>query len=295
MTRRVLVAGASGALGRRVTLAARSAGWKVRALVRDPARLRDAAEAVDEARQGDALKPETLAGLCDGVDAVFSCVGASVSGELGAGRATYRDVDIPANANLIAEAKRAGVRRFVYTAVWNRDPAVAATAYVSAHDAVVEGLRVSGLSYSAIRPVGFFSIYDQILAMIAAGKPVPLIGDGAARTNPVSDDDLGELAVRLLDGGEPEVDAGGPETLTRAEILDRCFAALGRPSKPLRVPPWAMRASAAALWPISPRMADFTRFVVEVYTRDVIAPSVGERRLDEHLAAAAARIKSSRG
>lgn len=107
MAELVLVAGATGALGRHVGAALRRQGHRVRALTRDPARLSVPSQgerAFDEVFQGDALDPAALARACEGVSAVFSCLGASVAPSL-AGRAAYTAVDTPANLNLLREAR----------------------------------------------------------------------------------------------------------------------------------------------------------------------------------------------
>ena len=107
MSRHVLVAGITGALGGEVARGLLARGHQVRGLLRDerrwPADLGAATKHL-----GDALKPQTLHGAADGVDTVFSCLGASVSSEPGAGWAGFTSVDTPANLALLAEAKRAG-------------------------------------------------------------------------------------------------------------------------------------------------------------------------------------------
>jgi NAD(P)-dependent dehydrogenase (short-subunit alcohol dehydrogenase family) len=73
--KRVLVCGATGYLGRHVVQAAKAEGYRVRALVREEARLGDAGAACDEVFVGEATRAETLRGLCDGVDLVISSLG----------------------------------------------------------------------------------------------------------------------------------------------------------------------------------------------------------------------------
>ena len=69
---RILIAGATGYLGRRLVKEAHARGHVVRALVRTPERLADAADSVDEVFVGQATDPSTLDGLCDGVDVVIT-------------------------------------------------------------------------------------------------------------------------------------------------------------------------------------------------------------------------------
>jgi len=85
---RVLVAGASGALGQHVVEAAASEGFVVRAMGRDRARL-DPIPSAQERVVADALDPAQLAEALEGVTVVFSCLGASVSPEPSAGARSY--------------------------------------------------------------------------------------------------------------------------------------------------------------------------------------------------------------
>jgi uncharacterized protein YbjT (DUF2867 family) len=75
MSEKVLLAGATGRLGRHVRSELESRGYKVRALVRDPCNL--AGEDV-EVFAGDARRAEMLRGACKGVGSVVSAMGASL-------------------------------------------------------------------------------------------------------------------------------------------------------------------------------------------------------------------------
>ena len=74
----MLVAGATGSLGRRVVDRLRQRGVRVRVLSRRAGPSAAAGDAGIEAFRGDVLVPASLAGSCDGVDAVISCLGASL-------------------------------------------------------------------------------------------------------------------------------------------------------------------------------------------------------------------------
>src|SRR4028119_24704 len=80
--RKVLVAGATGTLGRAVVRRLKKEGHWVRGLGRSVPRLRGLP--LDETFEGDLTDAESLRGCCDGVDAVLSCAGASMQlGDLG--------------------------------------------------------------------------------------------------------------------------------------------------------------------------------------------------------------------
>lgn len=108
MTRHVLVTGATGFIGSRITAELGRQQIAARTLSRHP--LRGTA-----ARVGDLTRPETLAGLCDGIDTIVHCAGfahaqANVRDDFAA---RHEAVNHQGTRNLLEAAGRAGVRRFV--------------------------------------------------------------------------------------------------------------------------------------------------------------------------------------
>jgi uncharacterized protein YbjT (DUF2867 family) len=171
------------------------------------------------------------------------------------------------------------VRRFVYVSVFHH-PDMRRLAYIDAHERVVDHLRGAGLGFAVVRPTGFHSAIAEFVDLARQGK-LPEIGDGRARTNPIADLDLAEVCVEALDAAAPalEVACGGPETMSRRAMAEAAFAALGReprirslPAGPVRLATWLGR-------PFHPRITQFLRFLVEISTRDLIAPPRGHRRL----------------
>jgi dihydroflavonol-4-reductase len=109
----LLVTGATGFLGRHVVQGARDAGWRVRVLARATSDLTPIAHLVDEVHTGDVTQPKTLAGSCDGVDAVIHCA-CAVASTFDAGRAAeaaFMAVNRDGTANLAREVlKHPGLR-----------------------------------------------------------------------------------------------------------------------------------------------------------------------------------------
>lgn len=280
MTKTVLVAGATGALGRPVVASLAARGWRVRALTRDATKaVAGAAEVV----AGDALVPSSLAGVMEGCDAVFSCLGASIDPSPARGWRSYAAVDVPANRALIAAARSAGVRRFVYVSAHHDDAMKRTLQYVAAHEAVVDTLRASGLSYGVLRPTGFFSAFGMLLDLARQG-PVPLMGDGRAVTNPLHEADLAEACADAVEGvGPDEVSLGGPEVLSRRDAVDLAFAALGKPPRVVSMPAGLVRALCWPLRLVLPRTAHITEFVAHVSTHDCVAPARGTHTLAAYL------------
>lgn len=271
----VLVVGATGTLGRRVVAQLKEEGHRVRGLSRDAEQLQGLP--VDEAFAADLAVPGSLAGACAGVEVVVSCAGASMRLDRFRDRRSFSAVDYGGNVNLLAEARRAGVGRFVYVSLYGADR-LSDTAYARAHERFVEVLQASGLRHTVVRPTGFFSFLTEILRLAKSGRGV-VIGSGEARTNPVHEADVAEACAAALAGGAEEVLLGGPVTYTRREIVELAFDVLGAPPRITHVPPWLFRGLGAAARPLNPRIAALLIFGAAASTTDLVAPAVGTRDL----------------
>ena len=278
----VLVAGATGVLGREVTKLLQKTGHKVRTLSRDPDRAKAMNAIAHEVVSGDATIAENLSGLLNGIDVVISCLGGSVL--LGGNdKRSYRDIDTVANKNLLIEAERSGVRHFVYVSIHIQE-GYANTAYVKAHEEVVDALRNSALSFAVVQPTGVFSMFDQFLDMARRGV-VSIPGDGNARTNPVDGLDVADACIAAIEQPRSTfIEIGGPDIVTREDIVRMAFNAVGRKPRIIHIPSPALIGLARAIRPFHPRYGELFEFATRVFTSDCIAPRLGQRRLVDHFA-----------
>lgn len=274
---RILVAGATGRLGRHVVRRLKQEGKWVRVLARDPQQIN---EPVDEVVQGDVRKPASLRGSCQGVSKVFSAAGASLSFGLRPRSARFFDTDYAGNVNLLQAARAEGVEKFVYVSV-HSVPAIERLEYVRAHTDFADVLRRSGLTYGIVKPTGFFATF-ALLPQIARFGIAPLIGDGTARTNPIDERDLADLCVAALRDASTEVSVGGPEVLSRREIAERAFRAAGRKPRFVHLSDRLLDAQRKGLAWLDPRWAALLAFIQTASQVDVVAPTRGERRIEEY-------------
>lgn len=284
---RILVAGAAGALGQLIVQQLESRGHSVRAVVRRPGSLAPAASR--EVRTVDALEPGAWRGVCDGVDAVVSTIGASVSPSPLVGRRTYTRVDAPANTALLKEAERAGVRRFVYASLIDGEKSRHLD-YSEGHERVVDALGAGRLAATVLRPTGFFCAMAEMIDFARRGA-VPVFGDGSCLTNPIDEHDLAlhaALAAESVTPGLTQIELGGPDILTRDRVAQMAFEAIGRRPRLVHVPVWAAKAGAIPLRVLNPRAAHFALFAAHVMTHDCLAPVVGTSRLGDYFRAYAA-------
>ncbi len=284
----ILVAGATGALGREAVRHCKERGYRVRALGRDASRLRQTVDA-DEIVHADALVQDSLRGVCDDVDAIISCLGASVIPELRHGRKPFTKIDYPANLNLIREAENASVRRFVYVSVFGAER-LGRFDFVKAHEMVVDTLRRSRLEVSILRATGFHSSMQTIL-QIGGRIAVPEHNGGIPRTNPIHEADLAKLCVDAIEEPPGARDVGGPEALTRRQIAEIVLE--GRRFR--RVPVKLLKAASLALRPINPRVSDLYAFIAEILQEDVLAPACGmiSMRGSQHSGPSSGRLEQA--
>jgi uncharacterized protein YbjT (DUF2867 family) len=260
---RILLAGANGVIGTQIASLLRSQGHELHCPTR--------------AQGVDALLPQTLAGLCDGIEIVVSAMGGSVS--LSAPeRRSYSVTNTTANSHLLAEARRAGVRRFLYVAA-HTQPGYAETAYIRSHEAFVGQLRQSGLSYTALRPTAIFDALAPFVDFARKGV-VPLIGDGSARTNPISARDVARAANENLKDGPTDVALGGPDILTRRQIAE--LAAGTRKPLYLSAPPLIARMNSRLVGAFHPRLGELIAFAAAASTNECVAPQYGQDKLADY-------------
>ncbi|MCJ7872021.1 SDR family oxidoreductase [Phaeobacter sp. J2-8] len=243
--KRVLIAGATGYLGRHLCAEYLQRGWHVTALVRKQSAATNLqADAIVEAQ---ATWPETLDGIMTDIDLVVSALGITRQAD-GVG---YWDVDYQANVNLLEEAVRSKVPHFAFVHVLNADR-MEHVPLVAAKSAFVRKLQQAPLQSTVIAPTGYFSDMADFLAMARSGR-VWLFGAGTQRINPIHGADLAAASFDAIAEGAAWCDVGGPDTFTHNEIAELCFEVLGTPARITHLPDVLRRLTLTILPRIAPR------------------------------------------
>ncbi len=254
----VALTGATGYVGRHVLPQLLIAGHRVRALVRDPAKL-TITDAKVHAVKGDLFDPVALDQLVDGADAVVHLVGIIME-RPGRGQ-TFERVHTLGTRSLVAAAKRAGVKRWVHmSAVGARPNGV--SQYHRTKWAAECAVRDSGLDFTVFRPSVIHGPDGEFMQLVKgfccnAFPPfMPYFGagllgrGGAGRLQPVWVEDVARCFAQALtlprSIGET-YPMGGPDTYTWPQFYLTCQrhipgAKTGR--KPLAVPAWYAKAIA---------------------------------------------------
>jgi NADH dehydrogenase len=233
----ILVTGASGFVGSHVVPALLGADHHVTALVRSSAagetvlgRVPETYRTRVELRDGDVTRPETLGPALAGVDAVVHLV--AIPRDLNGG-AQLRLVNTEGTRALLAAMREAGVRRLVHMGAMGvvDDPELHYASSKAKAEALV---AASDLDWTILKPSlqfgpgdGFFNIIAGLVRISPGVVPVP--GDGSARFQPVSVDDVAAIAVRVL--ADPTTigetfELGGPRYWTYREITREVLTAL---------------------------------------------------------------------
>jgi uncharacterized protein YbjT (DUF2867 family) len=280
----VLVAGATGYLGRFVVQEFKRRGYWIRALARHPERLAQPGpflapavrHQIDDLFVGQVTQPETLAGLCEGIDVVFSSVGLTRQKD----GLTFHDVDYRGNRNILDRALEASVAKFVYVSVYNAQ-LMEHLAIIKAHEDFVRALQVSDLPHTILRPTGYFSDIGQYFQMAESGRAY-LIGDGKKRLNPIHGADLACVCAEAITGSDAEVPAGGPVVYSQNEIAELAFSILGKPVRITRIPTWLASAVVGAIRLFDRHAADLFDFFATAGQYENVAPCYGTCTLDDY-------------
>ncbi|WP_036526465.1 SDR family oxidoreductase [Nocardia sp. NRRL WC-3656] len=276
----MLVAGATGYLGRHLVAYLNQHGYWVRALVRRSEQAEMLPDA-DEIVVGRVTEADTLSGIAFGMDTVFSTIGITRQRD----GVNYDDVDYRGNLSLLREAERSGVTRFAYVSVLHGRELRATVALAAAKERFVDQLDASSLQTTVIRPTGYFSDMSEFLAMAQKGR-VYLIGDGTKRMNPISGADLAHACVAAVVAGEHDIEVGGPEVLTHRQIAESAFAAVGRDPRITGVPLGVARALRHVAEIATPqRIYGPLQFFLAAMTADMVARPWGEDHLSDYFRA----------
>lgn len=275
----VLVAGASGYMGRHIVQALADSGYRVRPLAREQRSLAPVAQYCDEVFIGQATRPDTLDGLCHGVDAVISALGLRTLRS----RPTAEQVDLGANRNILAQAQSAGVNRFVFIGVLHGRQLMPAVPILRPRERFIAELTDTELAWTVLRPTGAFNDMKEIFQAARRGW-VPLIGDGSAQVNPVHPADIAQVAVEALNDvtlHRTEFGFGGPDVFSYQEITGLAARVLGKQVRTVCLPYWPIDLITAGLRPFNGNAAGFLAFFRQVMSRDLVGWQLGHHRLDE--------------
>lgn len=277
---RVLVFGATGNLGRQIIKVLKQHHYYVAAVVRSSAKAALVQPFTDECLVADITNAGQLKGVCNGFDVVISALGKSVSID-DKTKPSFEDIDYKANAVILQEAKESQVKKFVYVSALHAEN-YRHLAYFNTHHRFSQLLKDSGINYSIIRPPALFSAFLDLVSLAKKGRLVHM-GKGDKRTNPIYEGDLAEICVASIHQPNAEIEAGGKQVITRREINETIRNIVAPGKKIPAIPLWLVRSVLPIIKPFNHNLYDKLGFFVQVMHDDVLAPEIGERRLEDYI------------
>lgn len=253
---RVLVAGATGYIGRHVVAELVRRGHQVVAIARPRAGVAGSDDAETtrrslpgaEVRFAEVTDRSSLAEHAvrgERFDAVVSCLATRTGAPGDAWRIEHR-----ANEDLLAEAQRAGLGLFVLlSAICVQRPRLA---FQHAKLAFEKALVASGTPWSIVRPTAFFKSLAGQVTKVKAGRPFVVFGDGELTAcKPISERDLATFLAECVEDPAKRgriLPVGGPgEAITPRQQGEMLFELLGRAPRFRRVPVGLMDAIVSGL------------------------------------------------
>ncbi|QEM06487.1 SDR family oxidoreductase [Mucilaginibacter rubeus] len=207
---KILVAGASGHLGRRVLEILRELGYtNFVGASRSPAKLQAFTDAGIEIRRADFDEPKSLQSAFKGIERLLLIS----TDELHTPGARVRQ-----HINAINAAKAAGIKHIVYTSMPKPEHATKIP-FARDHVATEEALKASGIDFTSLRVSWYAENLLGFLPQIIAAAKWPTAA-GKGRIAYVSREDVAQVtaAALLKAQGKAYWDITGAESLTVQEI-----------------------------------------------------------------------------
>lgn len=274
---RILIAGSTGYLGSHIVELLTSEQVEFKALARNKTKLLAMGLQESQVVEAQVTHPDEIKGVCDGVDVVISCLGITRQQD-GLG---YLDVDYQANLNLLEEAERAGVGKFIYISAFNAQKYPQVRLLEAKVRFANRLLQSTKLTPCVIRPNGFFSDITEVYNMAKSGR-VFTFGDGDNLLNPIHGKDLARFCVEAIERNDTELDVGGPDVLSVNDIARLAFKSQNKAEKMTHLPDFLRRVGLSLVRHLPETFGGPAEFFLTMLGRDSIAPTYGVHTLDDY-------------
>lgn len=271
---KIAVCGGFGHLGSDIVTSCLNKGYEVRAL---DLKIKDTLGKY-EASEIDVTNKDTLKGKLDGCDAVITTIGLVTKSD----KFTNYDIDLDGNLNILEEAKKAGVKKFVYVSVIHAD----SDATVPMLDAKLKfenKLKESGIEYIIIRPSGYFyDIAHVFTPMIEKGK-VNLLKGPNYKANVIDTPDLADFIVEHITESNKTYEVGGKETYTFEEMAKLFFEAANKKVKISKMPVRLFDMLIKSVEKKNKQQGGLLRFSKWTMTHDMVGEPTGKNSFKEYV------------
>ncbi|HHH40136.1 MAG TPA: NAD-dependent epimerase/dehydratase family protein [Sedimenticola sp.] len=250
----VALTGASGFIGGRIARKLCSAGFRVRALVRSPARATRLLQPEVTLVPGSLERLESLRELVRGCSAVIHCAGAV----RGVTQAQFDQVNVKGVQRIARAAREQShpPRFLALSSLAAREPGL--SPYAASKRRGEEALAecAADMPWMALRPPAVYGPGDRELLplfRIMARGLAPLVAPPGARFSVIYVDDLADAVLQWLQRepvaeGVYELHDGRPGGYGWDDVIEAVEAVTGRRARPLRIPRALLQLPALVNW-----------------------------------------------
>jgi uncharacterized protein YbjT (DUF2867 family) len=266
----VLVAGATGYIGRLLALRLAEDGDPPRVMARSPGKAKDLAAAGCEVVPGDVLRRETLGDALEGVDVAYYLVHSMGRG----GEGDFADRDRQGAENFAAVAADQGVGSIVYLGGLSDG----GSRHLESRHATAGYLASTGVPVTYLRAaavIGAGSESFRTCFFLVKRLPVMVTPRWTTtRTQPIAIADV--IAYLIAAGESPEargrtIEIGGPDVTTYGGMMDALAVAMDRrPPRKLPVPLLTPYLSSLWIGLVTPVDADVAKPLIEGASTETI-------------------------
>jgi uncharacterized protein YbjT (DUF2867 family) len=275
-----MVTGVTGYVGGRLVPRLLAAGYRVRCLVRDPARLQgrswlDQVEVV----QGDVLVPETLPAALQGVQVAYYLIHSMMSST------DFHERDLVAARNFGEAARQVGVERVIYLGGLV-DPHQALSEHLDSRRQTGQVLREAGppvTEFRAAAIIGSGSLSFEMVRYLTERVPVMICPSWVyTRTQPIAINDVLSYLLATLTVPESRdqiIEIGGADVLTYGDMMLGYARERGLRRWLLPVPVLTPRLSSHWVHWVTPIPAEIGRPLIEGLRNELIVRNDLARQL----------------
>lgn len=224
----ILITGATGSIGKKLTDKLRNSGCRLRIL----ARKIDAGNISGgniECAKGSLEDIKSLNEAASGADIAIHLAGITHTNK----EALYFKINTEGTENLINACQNNGVKKFIY--ISSRTACEEGGAYAKSKLLAEKALEKSGLDWVILRPseiygAGGKEAISKLINIMQKSAFVPIIGNGQYLLSPVHADDLIQSILAILKNNaysKKIYTIAGPEEFTYSELADKISEILG--------------------------------------------------------------------
>jgi uncharacterized protein YbjT (DUF2867 family) len=234
---RILVTGGTGVVGQSAVTALVQRGHVVRLLSRHARRNAKQWGDMVHPHVGNVAQPQSLSGAADGCEAVLHLT-AIVDED---GTETFERVNVEGTRNVVREAERASVAKFVHVSSLGAD--TGESPYHRSKRKAEAIVRQFRGGWTIVRIGNVYGPGDEqislLLRMMRTLPVLPTIGPGDQPFQPIWHDDVAEALARVVERDDlaaRDLEVTGPERTTQNDLVRRLARITGREIPQLPVP-----------------------------------------------------------